>query len=74
MLELGLVLFFPFFMIYAAASDLFTMTISNKVSIFLISGFMVFAIWMGFPIEKILMHWAAFSLILAIGFGLLVRL
>ena len=70
MLEFGLLLFFPFFMIYAAASDLFTMTISNKISIFLMAGFMVFAIWLSFSWQTILMHWAAFSLVLGIGFSL----
>ena len=70
MLEFGLLLFFPFFVIYAAASDLFTMTISNKVSLFLMAGFMGFAIWLGFTWQTILMHWAAFGLVLVIGFAL----
>lgn len=70
MLEYGLLIFFPFLMIYAAASDLFSMTISNKVSLALIGGFMVFAIFMGFTATEILWHWAAFGLVLVIGFGL----
>ena len=70
MLEYGLLLFFPFLMIYAAASDLFSMTISNKVSLLLISGFMVFAFLMGFGLNAILWHWAAFGLILGCGFVL----
>lgn len=57
-------------MIYAAASDLFSMTISNKVSLLLMGGFMVFALVMGFDVEAILWHWAAFGIVLLCGFSL----
>ena len=70
MLENGLLYFFPFLMIYAAASDLFTMTISNKVSVLLMAGFMTFAIWMGMDLQTILWHWAAFATVLLAGFTL----
>lgn len=70
MLEQSLVLFFPFLMIYAAISDLVSMTISNKVSLILMGGFMVFAILMGFSWEAIFWHWAMFALVLLVGFTL----
>ncbi len=70
MLENGLLSFFPFLMIYAAASDLFTMTISNKVSLLLMAGFMIFAIWIGMDVETILWHWGAFATVLLAGFAL----
>jgi len=70
MLETSLILFFPFFMALAAASDLITMTISNKISVALMAGFMVFAFWMGMDWATIGWHWAMFALTLVIGFGL----
>jgi len=70
MLEYLLVLFFPFFVIYAAASDLFSMTISNKVSLALMAGFMVFALWMRMDYMTIAWHWAMFAMVLAGGFAL----
>jgi len=68
MLEYGLALFFPFFMIFAGASDLVSMTISNKVSLALIAGFMVFAFLIGMPASAIGWHWAMFAIVLACGF------
>ena len=70
MLEHALILFFPFFMAFAAASDLVSMTISNKISLALIAGFMVCALMIGMPFSQIAWHWALFALVLAVGFGL----
>ena len=70
MLNTALLLFFPFFMAFAAASDLVSMTISNKVSLALITGFMVFAIAIGMPLETIAWHWALFLVVLLVGFAL----
>ncbi|MEM7214051.1 MAG: prepilin peptidase [Pseudomonadota bacterium] len=70
MLENSLILFFPFLMIYAAMSDLFSMTISNKVSLVLIAGFMVFAFWMGMDWQTIGWHWLMFAIVLLFGFTL----
>lgn len=70
MLEIVLVLFFPFFMIYAAASDLFSMTISNMVSVILIAGFMVFAFAIGMDWSTIGWHWVMFAIVLTAGFAL----
>lgn len=70
LLNIGLVLFFPFFMAFAGASDLVSMTISNKVSLALIAGFLAFAIAIGLPYQAIGWHFAMFGLVLAAGFAL----
>ena len=43
-LDLARLLLFPALMAFAAASDLFTMTISNRVSLALVAGFFALAI------------------------------
>ena len=48
--------FFPALMIFSAASDLVTMTISNKVSLALISGFFIISFLIGTPTSVIFMH------------------
>uniref|UniRef100_UPI003F7A77EF hypothetical protein n=1 Tax=Salmonella enterica TaxID=28901 RepID=UPI003F7A77EF len=40
----GLLVLFPFLMAYAAASDLLTMLIPNRISLALVAGFTVFAL------------------------------
>ena len=56
---------FPALMIFAALSDLFTMTISNRVSIALVAVFLAFAVMIGLSPQEIAIH-------LACGFGVLV--
>src|ERR1044072_4679019 len=46
-LDLARLLLFPALMAFAAASDLFTMTISNRVSLALAAGFLVLALASG---------------------------
>jgi len=70
MLDVALILFFPFFMAFAGASDLVSMTISNKVSLGLMVGFMIFAVAIGMPASAIAWHWALFAVVLVVGFGL----
>ena len=70
MLEYCLAFFFPFFMAYAAASDMVSMTISNKISLALMSGFMIFAFLIGMNYETMLWHWGIFGIVLAAGFVL----
>jgi len=70
MLDQALILFFPFFMAFAGASDLVSMTISNKVSLALIAGFMICALLIGMPFSDIAWHWAMFAIVLAAGFAL----
>jgi prepilin peptidase CpaA len=65
MLEYPLLLVFPLAMTFAAAFDLFTMTIPNKISIALVASFLVVAPLVGLPLETIAIH-------LATGFGVLV--
>ena len=70
MLNTALILFFPFFMAYAAASDLVSMTISNRISVALIAGFAVFSFLIGMPLSQMGWHWAMFGLVLFGGFSL----
>ncbi|MCG6858902.1 MAG: prepilin peptidase [Salaquimonas sp.] len=70
MLNTALILFFPFFMAFAGASDLVSMTISNKISLVLMAGFMVFAWLIGMPLVEISWHWAIFAVVLVAGFAL----
>ncbi len=56
---------FPALMAYAAFSDLFTMTISNWISILLVIAFVGVALLAGMPVQTIGLH-------LACGFGVLV--
>jgi prepilin peptidase CpaA len=69
-LDAGLVLFFPFFMAFAGASDLVSMTISNKVSLALIAGFPAFAYAIGMPLAGIGWNFALFAVVLLAGFAL----
>ena len=62
-------LLFPAIVAFAAASDLFTMRISNYVSLLLVAGFAVTALAAGMPIANLWPHLAAGALMLAISFG-----
>lgn len=68
MYELAILLIFPAMMAFAAASDLFTMTISNRVSFVLIAGFLALAFLTGMGWAAIGMHLGAGLLVLAVGF------
>ncbi len=70
MLEYGLVFIFPFMMIFSSFSDLFSMNISNNVSMILIASFVGFALMMGMDFQTILWHFMTFALVLTIGFVL----
>lgn len=61
---------FPMLMAYAAWSDLFTMTISNRVSLILIAGFFVLAALTGMNATQILSHLGAGFAVLAVTFTL----
>ncbi len=65
MLQITTLVFFPAVMAFAALSDLFTMTISNRVSIALCLVFLPFALLAGLSLADIGLH-------LACGFGVLV--
>jgi prepilin peptidase CpaA len=64
---------FPALMLFAAWSDLFTMTISNRVSLLLIAGFAVMAAVVGLSITDILLHVAAAAVVLVVAFVFFAR-
>lgn len=68
MLVYSLVFIFPLMMIFSSFSDLFSMSISNKVSLILIVSFAVFSIAIGMELNTILWHVATFALVLSISF------
>jgi prepilin peptidase CpaA len=70
MLEAATFLFFPALMVFAAISDLLTMTISNRISIALAIMFIVLAIACGLSVTEILWHLASGALMLMLAFGL----
>jgi len=63
-------LFFPALMAFAASSDLFTMTISNRLSLALAGGFAVLTVLSGMTLPAIGLHLAAGALVLVISFVL----
>ena len=68
-LDLARLLLFPALMAVAAASDLFTMTISNRVSLLLAAAFVGLALAVGMAPTDILSHLGAGALVLLIAFG-----
>jgi prepilin peptidase CpaA len=68
-LDVARLLFFPALMAFAAASDLFTMTISNRVSLALAAGFLALALASGMAPSDILTHLAAGSVVLVGAFA-----
>src|SRR3954464_6285482 len=68
-LDLARLLLFPALMAFAAASDLFTMTISNRVSLALIAGFLVLAPLSGMSMTDLLLHLGAGATLLVIAFA-----
>jgi len=61
-------LLFPALMAFAASSDLFTMTISNRVSLALIAGFFALALVMGMNASDLLSHTGAGLTVLVVTF------
>jgi prepilin peptidase CpaA len=68
-LDIARLLLFPALMAFAAASDLFTMTISNRVSLALLGGFLALAVLSGMGIQDILCHAATGAAVLAVAFA-----
>lgn len=66
-------LIFPSVMAFAASSDLFTMTISNRISLILVAGFAMLAAGSGMPVSEMLQHVGAGGLVLAITFVFFLR-
>ena len=70
MLDLALLVVFPALMAYAAASDLVTMTIPNRLSLLLVASFAALAALGGLTMEAVLLHLAAGLATLAVTFAL----
>jgi prepilin peptidase CpaA len=60
--------FFPALMAFAAASDLFTMTISNRISLALVAGFVLLATFGGMGLHDVMFHLAAGAIVLVCAF------
>jgi prepilin peptidase CpaA len=73
MLETATLLFFPALMVFAAVSDLLTMTISNRVSIALAILFVVMALACDLPTAEIFWHLACGMVMLVVTFFLFAR-
>jgi prepilin peptidase CpaA len=60
---------FPVVLAFAAFSDLFTMTIANRVSIILVAGFFLLAILTGMGVHDMLSHAGAGAAVLVVAFA-----
>ena len=70
MLEAAVLIVFPALMAFSAFSDLFTMTISNRVSLALLLAFPILALLGGVPLETIGWHATCGGGVLVITFTL----
>ena len=68
-LDIARLTLFPALMAFAAASDLFTMSISNRVSLALAVGFLVLAPLSGMGVYDILSHIGAGAAVLTVAFA-----
>src|SRR6476661_1311282 len=68
-LDIARLLLFPALMAFAAASDLLTMTISNRVSLALVASFVALALMSGMPGFDMLAHLGAGAAVLVVAFG-----
>ena len=65
----AILLLLPICLLIAAISDLFTMTIPNRLSIFLLASFVVLAPVSGLPVAEISMSFAAGAIVFAVCLG-----
>lgn len=70
MVQAAIFVIFPFCMVFAAVSDLLSMTIANRVSILLIAAFAVLAPLTGMDWATYGWHFLAGALVLSVTFGL----
>ena len=70
MFEYPVLLVFPIAMVYAAAMDLFTMTIPNRISLALVAGFFAAAVLAGLGWFEIVKHAGVGLAVLAVAIGL----
>lgn len=73
MLELLVLGLFPAAMAFAAASDLVSMTISNRVSLALAAGFFLVAWLTGMTFGEVGRHMLAGAVVLVVAFGFFAR-
>jgi prepilin peptidase CpaA len=64
---------FPALMAFAASSDLFTMTISNRVTLALVGGFIAMACLSGMSPSEMLVHAGAAAAVLTVTFVFFAR-
>jgi len=69
MLEAVTLILFPWLMAFAASTDLLTMTISNRVSLALLAGFVVVAALAGLPVDQLLLNVSCGGAMLVLTFG-----
>jgi prepilin peptidase CpaA len=73
MLTYPLLIVFPAAMAFAAAYDLFTMKIPNKISIALLVAFLITAAVSGVPLQTTAIHIATAAVVLGAGFFAFLR-
>jgi prepilin peptidase CpaA len=69
MTEAVILVIFPFCMVYAAVSDMLSMTIANRVPVILAASFLVIAPFTGMDWSVYGLHVAAGALVLGVSFG-----
>lgn len=70
MIEAAILVIFPLCMAIAALSDMFTMTIPNRVSVILLVSFLVIAPLAGMGLQEIGMHLLSGLVVFVVVFGL----
>lgn len=70
MIEAVAFIVFPTLMVFAAFSDLFTMTIPNRVSLILVFVYFALAAYLPLPWNTLLMHVSCGLAVLALTFGM----
>ena len=70
LLELAIMFVFPALMVFAGATDLFTLTIPNRISLGLVAGFVCLAPFAGLGWEAIALHFAIGLAMLVICIGI----
>jgi len=66
-------LLFPALMAFAASSDLFTMTISNRVTLILVASFFALALYTGMNLDAVMWHTGAALAVLTVAFVFFAR-
>jgi len=73
LIDAARLLLFPAMMAFAASSDLFTMTISNRIALILVAGFFGMAFVAGMSPNDVLSHVGAAFSVLAVTFAFFAR-